>query len=467
MMKTDGEINEFISRQKRMEKISYKLPDRGEKLKATVRRYEAELERRNQAKLTKVENGSKETIQLSDHSDDGGSCGNKKGGQNSASASRFTKRFLSKLMEDQDSRTVNAFEKDLCVINPCQGRKVKLKTILGKGGSKTGLSRPVDSKRQIISDDDKKDGDSTTAKLEPNSPKDTPSRNLRPRQKRSYHLVDEDIETTLQYVEKLDPSMKDVKVYYPSRDDPDPVEVNSNDMECLLPEACLSSTIINFYIRYLQQPTPSSESSTSSYHFFNTYFYNKLAKLSYKEDSFLKFRKWWKGVSLFEKAFIVLPVHESAHWSLVIICVPTKADELGPILLHFDSLGLHDSTSLFDNIKRFLKEEWNYLRKSEAHLNIPIADEIWETLDRRMDHKRVMVPQQKNEYDCGLFILFYLELFIKKAPERFRKKDLSMFGKQWFRAQEASKSRVKIYDLLVQEFKKAKKANECSPSPEI
>ena len=36
------------------------------------------------------------------------------------------------------------------------------------------------------------------------------------------------------------------------------------------------------------------------------------------------------------------------------------------------------------------------------------------------------VPQQKNEYDCGLFVLFYMERFIKQAPERFKKKDLSM-----------------------------------------
>lgn len=35
-------------------------------------------------------------------------------------------------------------------------------------------------------------------------------------------------------------------------------------------------------------------------------------------------------------------------------------------------------------------------------------------------------PQQKNEYDSGLFVLFYMERFIKDAPERIKKKDLSM-----------------------------------------
>ncbi|KAL4285921.1 hypothetical protein AHAS_Ahas19G0034500 [Arachis hypogaea] len=40
------------------------------------------------------------------------------------------------------------------------------------------------------------------------------------------------------------------------------------------------------------------------------------------------------------------------NWSLIIICIPDKGDELGSIILHLDSLSLHSSISLFDNIKR-------------------------------------------------------------------------------------------------------------------
>lgn len=31
---------------------------------------------------------------------------------------------------------------------------------------------------------------------------------------------------------------------------------------------------------------------------------------SSKETSFTKFRRWWKGVNLFEKAYILLPIHD-------------------------------------------------------------------------------------------------------------------------------------------------------------
>ncbi|MCI33903.1 ubiquitin-like-specific protease 1D-like, partial [Trifolium medium] len=38
----------------------------------------------------------------------------------------------------------------------------------------------------------------------------------------------------------------------------------------------------------------------------------------------------------------------------------------------------------------------------------------------------LQVPQQKNEYDCGLFVLYFIERFMEEAPERLKKKDLAM-----------------------------------------
>jgi Ulp1 family protease len=36
------------------------------------------------------------------------------------------------------------------------------------------------------------------------------------------------------------------------------------------------------------------------------------------------------------------------------------------------------------------------------------------------------VPQQENDYDCGLFVLYYMQRFIQEMPERLQKKDLPM-----------------------------------------
>lgn len=146
----------------------------------------------------------------------------------------------------------------------------------------------------------------------------------------------------------------------------------------------------------------------------------------------------------------------SKHWSLVIICIPDKEEESGPIVLHLDSLsGVHSPRSVFQNIKSYLRAEWNYLGPEVAVSDLPISDSIWKQLPQKIEERKLAVPQQRNEYDCGLFVLFFMERFIEEAPERLKMKDLSMFGRRWFKPEAASNLRKKIRKELRQEFRDA------------
>ncbi|KAF8016593.1 hypothetical protein BT93_H1957 [Corymbia citriodora subsp. variegata] len=257
--------------------------------------------------------------------------------------------------------------------------------------------------------------------------------------------------------DKVNECMKDAKIYYPSRDDPQSVEICYADIECLAPEQYLTSPIMNFYILYLQQQALKSDKGIHDYHFFNTYFYKKLQEAlscerMEKDTLFAKFRRWWKGVNIFQKAYVFIPIHEDLHWSLAIICIPDKDCHSGPNILHLDSLRLHHSRSIFDYIRSFLVEEWSYLRQQVAPSDLLIEEKIWEVLPEKIDDKIIAVPQQKNDYDCGLFVLHFMERFTEEAPDRLKKKDLAMFGKQWFKPEEASGLRVKIQNLLEKEF---------------
>ncbi|KAM7484242.1 hypothetical protein LguiA_000251 [Lonicera macranthoides] len=472
---TDTQLVDLMARQRRnIATLGPKLPDKGEKLKATLQRYQDENERRKNRRLEEDDDGRERTQHI------GASHGFRQGAQ---SSSQFAAHFNRKLDENTDGRTVNAFEKELSSLTPCTRRKKTNGLSLPKGRHRSGLSSrqtpfqcpitiSVDVEKKILSNGDQKGRHSSTCSprhfeedlsgslSKRNASRPQHSHKLRPRNGQTVVLVDEEepkLMETAQLADKVDDWLKDITIYYPSRDDPESIEISYSDMECLAPEAYLSSTIMNFYIRYLQQPTSPRERASCDYHFFNTYFYKKLKEAVMnkgdKETSFVKFRRWWKGVNIFEKAYILLPIHENLHWSLVIICIPDKEEESGPILLHLDSLGLHYSRSIFDNVKSFLKEEWNYL-KGEAPSELPIADRIWQNLPRRIDDRIIPVPQQKNEYDCGLFVLFFMERFIEEAPERLKKQDLSMFGRQWFRPEEASGLRQKIRSLLIKEFKK-------------
>ncbi|RYR18120.1 hypothetical protein Ahy_B03g062747 isoform E [Arachis hypogaea] len=119
-------------------------------------------------------------------------------------------------------------------------------------------------------------------------------------------------------------SAKDAKMYYPSSDDPESVEICYSDIDCLAPESYLTSTIMNFYIRYLKQQASLANRSLSEYHFFNTYFYKKLqeavsVKQSDRATFFVKFRRWWKGVNIFQKTYVLIPVHEDRYFSYVLV----------------------------------------------------------------------------------------------------------------------------------------------------
>ncbi|KAJ4960983.1 hypothetical protein NE237_020893 [Protea cynaroides] len=288
-------------------------------------------------------------------------------------------------------------------------------------------------------------------------------------------LVDEEdcpsVEAT-QKKEQIIERMMDSKIHYPSRNDPESIELCYSDIDCLVPEAFLSSTIMNFYIRYLQRVVSLTGRATGGYHFFNTYFYKKLKEAvsckKSEKDSFLKFRRWWKGVNMFQKAYIFLPIHEKQHWSLVIICNLDKDDESRQvILLHLDSLGYHPSSEIFENIRSFLKEEWKCLSEEVAAPDPSIGDREWRNLRNKIDERKITVPQQKNHYDCGIFVLYFMERFIEEVPERLKKKDLAMFGKHWFKPEEASRMRGRIRELLLDVFENAKMedfSRESSPA---
>ncbi|KAF5741063.1 ubiquitin-like-specific protease 1D isoform X2 [Tripterygium wilfordii] len=485
---SDRDLEEQIKRQKRnIQTIGKRLRDGGEKLRATIKALEKECERRRLQRAVQVDADGCEKASQSTSS---GALESSTRDTSSHlwSQSSFASHFSKKMEEKTDCRVANAFDNELSILGHCDRSKTK------SNGDLSQRERQKDrsSSRQLpfgcassLSHSGKKhlksysDHKGRASSLYPfNHSCDQPSscsprekgifgvwssNGLRSRKGQTVVLSDDEepevVETTEQ-ADKLDESMKDAKIYYPSRDDPASVEICYTDINCLGPEAYLTSPIMNFYIQYLQrQVSPANRAICDYYHFFSTYFYKKLKEaVSYqgsdKESFFIKFRRWWKGVNIFQKAYILIPVHEDVHWSLVIICIPDKEDESGPIILHLDSLGLHCSRAIFETIKRFLKEEWNYLNSEVAPSDIPIGERIWKNLPRRIDDKIITVPQQKNDYDCGLFVLFFMKRFIEEAPERLNKKDLAMFGKQWFKPEEASGLRKKIRNLLLEEFKK-------------
>ncbi|CAN6329795.1 unnamed protein product [Urochloa humidicola] len=267
-------------------------------------------------------------------------------------------------------------------------------------------------------------------------------------------LDDEDTQTEGEVNYEMSDRRNEQKIYYPSRDVPEAVELASSDIECLDPGAFLSSPVINYYIQYIKKTRLNCDGCRNNFYIFNTYFYGKLEEALYQQGDFSKLRRWWKGVNIFDRAYIIMPIHGTAHWSLVIICMPEKESISGPIILHLDSLELHRSNKILNTVESYLKAEWQHLKDNPSPDTSVL--ETWGDLPSNIHKQKVKVPQQYNGYDCGIFMLYYIERFIRDAPERFTIDKLEMFNCSWFKPEDASDLRRRIRELLLEVFESAR-----------
>ncbi|CAI0401094.1 unnamed protein product [Linum tenue] len=228
------------------------------------------------------------------------------------------------------------------------------------------------------------------------------------------------------------------EVVYP-KDDPDAVLITTRDLELLQPATFINDTIIDFYVKYLVK-TKIQPEDHNRFHFFNSFYFRKLADLDKDMTSvgegraaFQRVHKWTKKVTLFEKEYIFIPVNYSLHWSLIVICHP------GEVVL---------STGIAPLQICYLLEEWKARHQD-------IVDDVSSKF-LNMSFIELELPQQANSFDCGLFLLHYLELFIEDVPANFNPFDLSKFSnfvsealkKNWFPPDEASLKRIRIQKLI-------------------
>ncbi|CAN6678921.1 unnamed protein product [Malus baccata var. baccata] len=246
-------------------------------------------------------------------------------------------------------------------------------------------------------------------------------------------------------------------VVYP-KGDSDAVSISKRDVDLLQPETFINDTIIDFYIKYLKNQIQPEK--RHRYHFFNSFFFRKLADLDKDPSSvsdgraaFQRVRKWTRKVDLFEKDYIFIPINFNLHWSLIVIChlgeVPKhNGGDSGnllkvPCILHMDSIkGSH--TGLKNLIQSYLWEEWKERKKETS-----------EEISSKFHNLRFVpleLPQQENSFDCGLFLLHYLELFLADAPVHFSPFKITKFSNflnaNWFLPSEASLKRTLIQRLI-------------------
>ncbi|KAF4388201.1 hypothetical protein G4B88_021897 [Cannabis sativa] len=242
-------------------------------------------------------------------------------------------------------------------------------------------------------------------------------------------------------------------VIYPEGD-PDAVIISKRDMELLEPETFINDTIIDFYIKYMANKIQSDK--RHRFHFFNSFFFRKLADLDKDPSSayegkaaFQRVRKWTRKVNLLKKTSYSFRL----HWSVLVICHPGEVHNLKgeeseatskvPCILHMDSIK-ESHKGLKNLIQSYLCEEWK-----ERHGG---AAEDVSSKFLKLRFVPLELPQQQNLFDCGIFLLHYVELFLEEAPLEFSPFDISKYSKfltrNWFLPEEASLKRYVLKKLI-------------------
>jgi len=225
------------------------------------------------------------------------------------------------------------------------------------------------------------------------------------------------------------------------------VRIIRSDMKRLDQEEFLNDSIIEFYIKYIKDNF-LQEDIQDKFYFFNSFFYKKFTTKSNEQEAYKEIKKWTGNEDIFQKDFIFVPINQSQHWSLMILCFPGESLDIDndkridykrrPCMLYLDSL--YKKPGIFaEKLRSYLTLEW---------MNKKFGNSTEEKRKYTKENYQLVIPHvptQKNFSDCGVYLLHYIELFCKK-PETNFKNPLENPG--WFKNSEIIEKRNVIRSLI-------------------
>ncbi|KAG0325684.1 Smt3-specific protease [Dissophora globulifera] len=186
------------------------------------------------------------------------------------------------------------------------------------------------------------------------------------------------------------------------------VSLLKKDIHTLRPGEWLNDEVINFYGQLIMARNNAPGSTLPQVHVFSTFFYKTLS-----ENGYDKVKRWTKKVNLFEKDFMLLPIHHAGnHWTSAVVDMKNKR------ISYYDSL-------LGNNPKCFLILRTYLDQLSRDKRNQPFDFTGWEN-DCPKD-----IPRQRNGFDCGVFTCTFIEFKSRGVEElEFSQEDMPYLRKK-------------------------------------
>ncbi|XP_066504173.1 sentrin-specific protease 5 [Hoplias malabaricus] len=174
------------------------------------------------------------------------------------------------------------------------------------------------------------------------------------------------------------------------------------DLATLDDQNWVNDQVINMYGELIMEAT------NHKVHFFNSFFYRQLVAKGYEGV-----KRWTKKVDLFSKSLLLIPLHLEIHWSLITVDISKQN------INFYDSQGILFKFAV-DNIEKYMSAE----AKEKKHANFQKG---WKMTVNKP------IPQQKNDNDCGVFVLEYCKCLAFKEPLLFTQEDMPKVRKRIYK----------------------------------
>lgn len=166
-----------------------------------------------------------------------------------------------------------------------------------------------------------------------------------------------------------------------------------DDLSTLYGQNWLNDQVMNMYGDLVMDAVPDQ------IYFFNSFFYDKLRTKGYEGV-----KRWTKNVDIFQKKFLLIPIHLEVHWSLVCVNVPQRT------ITYFDSQRTLNRLCP-KHIAKYLQAEAMKREQEEFYTG-------WKGFFK------MNVARQNNDSDCGAFVLQYCKCLALEKPFTFTQQDM-------------------------------------------
>lgn len=245
-----------------------------------------------------------------------------------------------------------------------------------------------------------------------------------------------------------------------------------HDQLSLQPPRFLNDTVISFFMRY-HLDNYVEDNVKNNIYIFNSFFFAKIKSIKEKllkkdsadkqqevlKASFTCASRWLKNVKLFRNNFLIMPVCDRDHWLLVIICYPARDPSKKSSLNNIRDEELHEPAVIVLNssygyspgIKKVLSKFLEYQWMAEYNTNKQFNLKGNEENGIRLIFPKL--PQQRNNYNCGVFMLNYFYCFLKSPRQAYVKMFRGRDMTRWFEANDIDihRERKRMQDIVMEQ----------------